>query len=44
MAQKLAEMRVADSKETSKGPASNTSVPKRKLTPEKAKELATKIS
>ena len=43
MAQKQVEVRKADSMEVSEGELLNTSAPKRKLTLEKAKELATKI-
>ena len=43
MAQKQLEVRNADSMEAVEGELLNTSAPKRKLSPEKAKELAAKI-
>ena len=43
MAQKQVEVRLASSMETSEGSTSNTSAPERKLTLEKAKEVASKI-
>ena len=43
IAQKPFEVRMVDLMESAKGLASNTSASKRKLTWEKAKELATKI-
>ena len=42
MAQKQVDVRMADFLKTSESSALNTSAPKRKLTQEKAKELATK--
>ena len=43
MAQKQVELKKADSTEVAEGESLNMSAPKRKLTLEKAKELATKI-
>ena len=43
MAQKQVEVRNADSMQAAEGELLNVSVPKRKLSPEKAKKLAAKI-